>query len=405
MENHPIPQDVTGFQFKLIGNMTVKQFAYVATGSVLAVVLYYSPLFVLLKFPLILLFALKGVLFAFAPVEGRPMDVMAGYFLKALFAPNQYLFHKSDNELSALLTPVASYQTAITPTNTPKTDSKTKQKQDVLFSYLNNLPSSQSKLDQKETTFLDALFNQQKPQATQPSPQQTNTNTQVAPQASMPQQPPTPAPQPVEETEKILENKEETIEKELEKAHFEETHTSSKEQAALAHERAEALANQLAEIAKQKSYLEQEVIRLKKELEAKNSDVHTPSVAKPQSETNLVRKVPQNMSASVGLPNVPDVPNILIGIVKDPRGATLPGILVEVKDSSANPIRAFRTNQLGQFASATPLANGTYTLEFEDPKKVHKFDKVEIVANGTIMMPLEIFSYDEREDLRRALFE
>ncbi|EKD47460.1 MAG: hypothetical protein ACD_66C00049G0001, partial [uncultured bacterium] len=28
MEQHPVPQNVTGFQFKLIGDITLKQFAY-----------------------------------------------------------------------------------------------------------------------------------------------------------------------------------------------------------------------------------------------------------------------------------------------------------------------------------------------------------------------------------------
>ena len=49
MENHPIPQDVTGFQFRLIGSMTVKQFGYLSAGVIAAVIVFYMPIFILLK--------------------------------------------------------------------------------------------------------------------------------------------------------------------------------------------------------------------------------------------------------------------------------------------------------------------------------------------------------------------
>jgi hypothetical protein len=37
----------------------------------------------------------SGAIIAFLPIDGRPIDVMAGNFLKALFAPNQYVYHKT----------------------------------------------------------------------------------------------------------------------------------------------------------------------------------------------------------------------------------------------------------------------------------------------------------------------
>jgi hypothetical protein len=94
MENHPIPQDVTGFQFKLIGNMTVKQFAYLATGCIFAIILYYAPVFLLLKLFFIPLFAGSGAALAFLPIDGRPLDVMVSQLIKALVSPNQYVYRK-----------------------------------------------------------------------------------------------------------------------------------------------------------------------------------------------------------------------------------------------------------------------------------------------------------------------
>ena len=94
MDNHPIPQDVTGFQFRLIGSMTVKQFAYLAAGCGLAFLVYYLPIFTPIKFILIPLLAGIGFAIAFIPLEGRPLDAMIGFYLKALFSPNQYLYQK-----------------------------------------------------------------------------------------------------------------------------------------------------------------------------------------------------------------------------------------------------------------------------------------------------------------------
>lgn len=75
MDQHPIPQDVTGFQFKLIGTMTVKQFGYVASGVVAAVILYYLPLnaafWILFKVLFVPLFGASGVIIAFVPRGGR----------------------------------------------------------------------------------------------------------------------------------------------------------------------------------------------------------------------------------------------------------------------------------------------------------------------------------------------
>lgn len=110
------------------------------------------------------------------------------------------------------------------------------------------------------------------------------------------------------------------------------------------------------------------------------------------------------MGKSVGIPIAPEFPNMITGIIKDPRGNSLPNILVEVKDKTGNPVRAFKTNALGQFQASTPLSNGTYRIEFEDPKSQNKFDIIEFIASGQIILPIEVISEDTREELRKSLF-
>ena len=99
MDNHPIPQDVTGFQFKLIGNMTVKQFAYLATGIVMSGVLLQLPISIFIKFPLGLFSALLGVGLTFLPIGGRPMDAVIGSYIKALLRPTQFVYEKTGGQL------------------------------------------------------------------------------------------------------------------------------------------------------------------------------------------------------------------------------------------------------------------------------------------------------------------
>lgn len=71
MENHPIPQDVTGFKFKLIGSVTVKQFLYLLGFGILTTVAFVFPMTNFIKIPTMLFFALIGIGLAFVPIGGR----------------------------------------------------------------------------------------------------------------------------------------------------------------------------------------------------------------------------------------------------------------------------------------------------------------------------------------------
>src|SRR3989344_2345990 len=145
MDNHPIPQDITGFQFKLIGEMTVKQFAYVATGVVTAWLL-----FTVLPFPLVfkiafaLPFAAIGAGLAFVPIEGRQMDVMIGNFFKAVFNPTQYIYQKIGEE------------PAVTA-NTQNAATLNALYQGQFKDFIKKLPKGKNRLDQKEETFFQNL--------------------------------------------------------------------------------------------------------------------------------------------------------------------------------------------------------------------------------------------------------
>lgn len=314
MENHPIPQNVTGFQFKLIGDITIKQFVYLAAGSVSGWFFFSLPIAPFVKFPLSSFFILVGISFAFIPIAGRPIDVMVANFIKSLFNPTLYIYRKTGQG-----------------------------------SWLPNE-------------------------------------------------------QPVDEFEKQKE-KEETLEKELEDAKTKEAKLDKKSPTSFdVHQKVISLEEQLQEILAQKEQLYQQIVDLQKKLNLQKETILTSTALGSKTPTQSVRKVPKTMTKDVGLILTPDNPNIIAGIVTDPRGNPLPNILVEIKDKENNPVRAFKTSVLGQFASATALSNGAYIIEFEDPKAQNKFDTIELGVKGEVIMPIEVKSVDTREELRRSLF-
>jgi len=406
MENHPIPQDITGFQFKLIGDMTIKQFAYVAGGVIIAWIFYILPLFIFIKIPLALAFGALGAALAFLPVGGRPMDVMIKNFFKAVFSPTQYVYQKTGGQL------LAENPDALKTFNQKRLSiSEMSEKQ--LSEFLENLPRGTNKLDKKEMVFFQSLneYGANKPSQALPVSVPEHAYANMGPEAGLKAQQ---SVQDKAQEAKILTPNEDLqktaalLEKELKEAKAKEAQQpqiDSKEYL-LAHQKVLELSKNLNDLSLQKQQLETKLIDLQKKMESSQKPVYSASVAEAQApkETKFVRSIPQNMAKQVGFPVTPEFPNIITGIVKDPRGNPLPNILVEVKDTQGNAVRAFKTNALGQFASATPLVNGDYTIEFEDPKEQNKFDTVGFSAKGEIILPIEVISVDTREELRRGLF-
>ncbi|MEK7502266.1 MAG: PrgI family protein [Patescibacteria group bacterium] len=396
MENHPIPQDITGFQFKLIGDMTIKQFAFLVAGVILGWITFILPIFILIKLPFVLLFVGFGVAAAFVPIGGRPFDIMIANYLKALLNPTQYVYQKIGGHMWF---PEFKKQQEALQTQQVSPDSTQR-----LKDFLKSLPQKpKNKLDEKELFFLNSLSSLstggQINQGQQPAPYQQLEKVQLLEKT---------APKTEDKKENLEDNlktEAEVLKKQLEEAKLAQTFQKmGSAQYETAHVKALELEKLLQEVQSQKLTLENQIIELRKKLEMKNQNVFAPSVAQPKIQTQTVRRVPKELVKSLGLPLIADVPNLIAGIIKDPRGNPLPNILVEVKDDAGNPVRAFKTNVLGQFISATPLANGVYTISFEDPKAENKFDTIELRVIDEILMPIEIISLDTREELRRSLF-
>lgn len=363
MENHPIPQDVTGFKFKLIGSITVKQFLYLLGFGILATIMFVLHINPFIKIPLMLLFAGIGASLAFVPIEGRPMDVMITNFAKTVPNENRFIYKKRGVSIAhydVFTQPIIKPQiTAQIPTNQSSSNNKK-----VLLE--RRLRDTTFRPDDQETKFLKNI---------------NSIFDTGAPAAIV-----TPVAQPiVASVQKPIEETAETVNK---TAVFQEQKPASAVQAPVA-------PNPVMDPG-QRAQSDQEY-QFKKAQESASAPT-------PAPEQNPVGTTVPTSAPKVGFPSLPDVGNVIMGTVCDPRGRTLPNVLVEVIDNNNVPVRAFKTNALGQFASATPLPNGTYKIILDDPQKQHDFQEVNVDLDGSIFMPLQMISVDAREKLRRELF-
>lgn len=353
MENHPIPQDVTGFKFRLIGSVTVKQFLYILAAGALCGIFFIMPISFLIKWPAIIFIASLGAGLAFLPIEGRPMDIMLMNFIKALPAENRYIFRKSGAQalLHDFFTPQQTQKAVVAPTA---------QKDDRKQLLLNQLVRKNTpyKIDEKERDQLNTItgiFNDTQTPVTGMRGLETTDEEPEKPSVIV--RPPAPSHQePVKADEY--------------------TPPVTSEQP-----------TNVAPVAQSVEPIKAPV----------------PEIPPQAPSMPAVSVAPENQIAS-GFPQIPDTPNVVLGIVKDARGKVLPNIIVEVIDKTGNPVRAFKTNALGQFSSATPLPEGHYQILLEDTRHIHEFSPIDIEMKNDIFQPIEIISTDQREKLRQELF-
>lgn len=415
MEQHAVPQDITGFKFKLVGDMTLKQFAELAAGAVLAYLFYASSLPSFFKLPLTIIFALFGIALAFFPVEERPLDTWIINFLRAIYRPTLYVWKKD------------SFVLAIS-SGSPRP-----------------LPPKSAPPASDEASLGLGLW-------PKPSPKEPPAPP-PAKEASLPPPPP-PAPKPalsVEELEKLRQQKIAELEeakKKLQEATKEakteafqakvgasvvtvdqltkmrEATLAQKDNARVQEINAEQgelnkliaqnktlmtqiealrskittlsgtditpLESQLTALSAQKDRLSREIASLQEKLASER----VAPLTQPQYQQTRpiiagpgVRVVPRPQG-SPPLISLTDRPNIVNGLILDERGAPIDDAIIIIKDKAGNSIRALKTNRIGQFLVSTPLENGTYYLEIERPG--YAFDVLEVTLTGQVLTPIEI---------------
>ena len=444
MEDHPVPQDVTGFQFKLVGDMTLKQFGYLAAGAIMAWIFISTPWYAIIKIPLAFAAALSGIAFAFVPINDRPLDVWVANFFKAIYKPTYLIWKKSpsQNEVSPLfdapvVVPTVSpplQQTTtlepspiqpVKPTETPEVKEPTVKSVEENSPTIYQTPSDQPTRADPPThlvppaqpvtppeTLVDALLKVREEMDAEKGRDRVNPGPKQVPPAVIPDSPDdSPKVFDVDKLEElrrkaqreiqkqqtsdtldtkdqdwqslVQENDQLTTEIEDVQSHIDEASGTEKDQ----------MKQKLLDLAKSRDDLANRINTLQKTLSTIRAATNTSpkfGSTKP-SATTPVR--PASFSSSTTL-SLSDVPNVISGLVKYPPdspepGQPIEGAIVLIKDSADKPIRALKTNRVGQFVTNTPLDNGYYVIEVEKPG--FSFEPLRVDLVGKVLPLLEIF--------------
>lgn len=97
-----MPRQITTFEFKLIGFLTLKQFIYLVIFFPVGYIVFRLFPIPLLNILLGLIVAGIGVVLAFVPINDRPMEVWIRNLFKRLTGPTQYFFRKGNQPISFL---------------------------------------------------------------------------------------------------------------------------------------------------------------------------------------------------------------------------------------------------------------------------------------------------------------
>lgn len=508
MEQHPVPQHIASFEFKLFGNLTARQFITLAIPLALAAAVFFSGLGAIIRIPLALTIGLIGFFIALVPVGGRPFEKWFVAFIKAIFTPTQRIWIKETalpEFLNIVVAPPAASE------EIPQ--EITEQGRERLFAYLKSLPKeNESPLDSREEMAISQLnfATQGGGVGSMPPPiiwpaQSISVSGGVSLNQGgggaayknqdnfMPEVPvvQSPAIRPFEEkkiehfpqqvdrgTVKIQEHAKKFtlsgIEERLSdkkpqfqvstkpmshlasdtnfyidniislkqpdnrirlvrgvgktrvrKLHFAPPANFDLSKLPIRGERRFEISDELKRrfnfeddspnvvlpneasttvasdkvsptslgsavsqvLPKQQKPLEKPV-NVKAAEQAKTSEVEKAEVTTSPEFSITDKKTNDSARAGQGATIIPltSTPNVLSGLVADSSGMPLEGAVLVVRDATGIPIRALKTNKLGQFLSATPLGNGEYVVEVESDKAA--FAPTSISLSGQVLVPL-----------------
>lgn len=443
MREHPIPQDITGYKFHIIGSMTLKQFAEVGIGAVLAFITYGTNLPSIVKWPIIIIFVVLGIVAAFLPINERPLDKWLIIFFNVLYKPTQFYWRRitkipsvfnyvagevTEVEQEIDYTPIRrrkirEYMDSMKTATTIEPEPMDIQENDRLMEIMNAFDFQQAiepvvatRLDEKPDLSVRVRSLSQDVSMSQAFlPQdieeyQNNTDSEYATdEPNNEELYPESYQQDLEidepYSEEAQENQVDTF------SHTEEISQNDTEINQILPDTenfVEAVdkkldSNQPVEVfigpnSEQKGLITEEVDsnKLAEELKQEKTKTQLPSIVTVFStEEETADEEPENNNQSVftsDLPPItqPKIPNQIKGIIKDKDGVILTDAVVKILGNNDTVERAVSTNALGQFSITTPLPDGSYDVSIE--KKGYQFQPFAIDLNGNIIPSLEIQS-------------
>lgn len=91
---HAVPQNVLDVEFKIIGDLTMRQFFYIMLNGLFAYVCFLAIPNPIVKWVGIIGFFMFGTALAFMPLQERGLDEWIVNFFKAVYKSNQYVWKK-----------------------------------------------------------------------------------------------------------------------------------------------------------------------------------------------------------------------------------------------------------------------------------------------------------------------
>lgn len=349
MEQHPIPQQISSYQFKLVGDMTLKQFFQVAGGVIVSLIFYSTPLHPLIKWPFILFSAGMGAALAFLPFEERPLERWIFAFFRSIYSPTLYFWKKTEKP------PVFFTEEAVAPAITTIANTNPIVEKDT------------ANLEAAEKTFLQkigGLFSvsatptpKQSPASTSaslgglaiglsplvppaPAVVQPTTNSQQPTTAAVPVQVAIPAPLSVPQQIPTV---------------------ITKSAPKLVVEESSPVIHQVAP----------------------TTEIVGEKIEEKEITSNIVE-----FSVDAAPPSPPIAINTISGQVMDQDRKIIEGAILEIKDSNGRPVRALKSNKAGHFIIVTPLANGKYEVTID--KEGFAFEPVSFDAKGEMIPAIAI---------------
>lgn len=420
----------------------MRQFAYILACGLVAYLFSSLPLGVF-KIPIVIFFSSLGLGLAFATIEERGLDQWIVNFIKAVNSPTQRVWKKEPTIPTAFLYDSLAVLKQEIITLAP-TSSRRKLEEFLKYQEENqkvdplDIPEKESALKVRQyvaeaaraayPTYPAAAVAVLPELPTEPSTPQPASGQDIEHRASVPApkesaKPPRPRERPPRAEESItlspitpdmhsgrrftsfVPSSGEIIlpirgEKILGIIQNEDSDDSARDKA----EKLQTLLNQI----KEKEHIAVQAIPQKPTITG--SPVHetpvkpvqnpTPPTPKPLLQTEpvitpkpvVVEKPETTEPVYAAMQPLTSRPNVLSGVLKNNGNQPMPNQVIIVRNAEGDPVRAFKTNRLGEFSLATPLINGSYTIEVSKTGNLgdQKFDIISIQAKGEVIPPVEI---------------
>lgn len=395
MREHPIPQDITGYKFHIIGSMTLKQFVEIALGVGLAGIIYTTNLPAAIKWPLIIFSAISGGLVAFLPIEERPLDHWIITFIRVMYKPTQFFWKRE-----AHIPEVFNYKQNLSGEPEEFEVDLGPVKKERIKEYLTSVPSVQDpySFDSSEVDRMNAIL------GTFSSVQTTQSSARPAeiekPQLGVRVR----NLRPVHTEEVVYSATPQTTGQNQQTPQVQATVTPDQSLTDMYTQRQQLAKQQKAtsEVAEEVAIPETELIAVvDQEEQAKKEEAEQTSTQTTNDQMVFMDNVTENTQAAAAVdeaaynanlpfPEPPSEPNKLVGMVLSPQNDLIVNAIIEILKPDGSVARAVKTNALGQFFVTTPLSNGDYTITVD--KDGYSFEPKHIQLTGELVQPIEIRS-------------